>query len=309
MENKIAGRLVLGVLFCVVVAPILAIAVAGVVFRDRGGVVMRSTFGHVSDVVGVRPLGADRTGGIESSDIRFGGMDCDCSNRAGTVSSMSLRVGPGRAITFIKPSNNNGAALTGLVAEFFSTRDNRILINKIGIGGVRGRRLGGAISCIFRGDGLVGTDVHSGILLKGPGTDVRRIVSTLRGTRYLSVVSGFSGNVRAIVKDGNMCLSNNRAREVTVTETVLGGSPVIVLSRTATFTSPSGRIGVRGTLSRLSGSGAIVVVTRELSAIGGTSYVFMLRGNGLIRRKDTGRLGSGGNLFTSVFGGCLASMG
>lgn len=304
-----AGRLVLGVLFCMVVAPVLAMAVAGVVFRDRGGVVITSTFGEVSDIVGVSPLRTAGYRGPASTSIRLGGMDCDCSKRVGTVSSISLSVGSNRAITFINPSNNNGAALTGLVAEFFSTSDNRILMNKIGIGGVRGRSLAGAISCIFRSDGLVANDVFSGVHLTEPSTGLSRIVSTVRGTRYVSVVRGFSDKISAIVNSGNMCLSKKRAREMTVTETVLGGTPVIVLSRTATFTSPSGRIGVRGTLGRLSGGGAIVVVTRQLSAIGGTSYVFILRGNGLVRRNGARRLYDRGNIFTSVLGGCLASMG
>lgn len=299
--SNMANGFLLGLLFCVVVAPTVAAALSGLVFVDRGRVVMGSTLTEISRILGTRPLDVSRRPSRPGSgSMRLGGIACDCSNGGSTLSSVALGVNTYRAMTFINPSNNNGSALTYLATEFFSPRGNGMVVNKASVHSVSGGRLVGAISFIFRGDHLVGTSVLRGMGLNGPGTSGRSMVGTLGTTRYASVVRGFPSKISAMVNSGKICLSNNRTRHVTVTETVLGSSPVIVLSRTATFTSPSGRIGIRTTVHRLSGNGAMVVVTRELSAITGTSGVFILSSNGLTRRNGFSRLHRHNKLFDSV---------
>lgn len=87
---------------------------------------------------------------------------------------------------------------------------------------------------------------------------------------------------------------------MSVTHTFLGGTPVVLLSRTATSLSMRGRALVRATLSELVGDGAILIVTREVEAIRGTSGVVMLSGNAITRTNGPGRLVGGGKLFERV---------
>lgn len=92
------------------------------------------------------------------------------------------------------------------------------------------------------------------------------------------------------MKNTKKRLSNNRERHVSVTETVLGSTPVIVLSRTATCASPRGRTVLRGSVTGLMTKGALVMVTRELSAIGSDSRVFIMGSKGMATRNARRRL-------------------
>lgn len=128
--------------------------------------------------------------------------------------------------------------------------------------------------------------------MNSSGTAESTIVTTTHTTRYRRFVRGLPGKCRAHVKSGNIFLSNNRTRQIYITQTVLGGTPVLMLSRTATFTSPRGRCGVRRTLGSLVGSGAIVVVTRHLSSVMSSSQVVMLGSKETMRYKQRRRLSS-----------------
>lgn len=167
---------------------------------------------------------------------------------------------------------------------------NDVAVNNMSIHSVTRSSLVHRIDFIFRSVFLFGRDVLSGVHVNGPSTDRRRIVTTTGTTRYRRFVSGLPNKCRAIINSGNVRLSNNRHRQVTVTQTVVGGSPVVILSRTATFDSPRGRCLVRGTFRGLVRNGAIVVVTRHLSAVHGTSGVVIVRGKRLVRRKGRSRL-------------------
>lgn len=101
---------------------------------------------------------------------------------------------------------------------------------------------------------------------------------------------------------GKYRLSKNRHREVSVTETFLGSTPVVLLSRTATDLSIRGRATVRATLSHLVGSGAILVVTRHVHAMSNTSGVIILGSNSMTRRNSPTALVGRGNRFTHVIG-------
>lgn len=149
---------------------------------------------------------------------------------------------------------------------------------------------------MFRGICLFRSAIRGGVQFNEPSTDRSRVVTITGGTYYRSFVVTLPSNCRAAVNRKNSDLSNKRGRQVSVTETVLGSTPVIVLSRTATDISPRGRRRLRGTVQRLAGNGAVLVVTRHLSAIHATSRVVILRGNEVIRHKGRRRLVHRSNL-------------
>lgn len=173
-------------------------------------------------------------------------------------------------------------------------------MNNISIHSVSPRRLVSRITFIFRAGRLFQRALTSGIHTSGPATASSRIHTTLSTTRYSSVITGLPRNVGAVLNTNKTCLSNNRIRHMTLTHTVLGSTPVIILSRTATFTSPRGRTLVRHTFDGLTTNHAIVVVTRQLSAIIKTSGVIILGRNDIRRANARTRLLSRGNLCTGV---------
>lgn len=177
---------------------------------------------------------------------------------------------------------------------------NDIAVNKVGIGGVTGSGLVGRVTFIFRGAGLFGASLLRGVGCNGPTTDSRTIRHTVSLSRDQRVVSQLPGKLGAGVKMSKAFLSKKRRRHVILTQTVLGSTPVIILSRTATFTSPRGRRLVRGTLRRLEGKGAILVVTRRLADMRSTSGVLIVTRNGVTRRNARDRLVTQGNVCGDV---------
>lgn len=163
-------------------------------------------------------------------------------------------------------------------------------------------RLVSRVDVMFRHICLFRSAVCGGVDVKGPSTARRRICRTTEGTHYCSFVVTLPRKFGAIINRNNTALSKNRGRHVSVTHYVLGSTPVIVLSRTATDISASGRDCVRRTVSRLIGKGALLMVTRHLGAVRATSRVLIVSGNRVTRRKGRRRLLGRPNVCRSFIG-------
>lgn len=117
-----------------------------------------------------------------------------------------------------------------------------------------------------------------------------------------SVVRGLPLNVRAVVGSSLKGLSNNRGREVTLMERLLGSTGVVVFSRTATSMSPVAREVVRRAVMRLSVRSAMVIVARGLSVTGSTSGVCILGSNSVRRSNARAALLGRGNRCCGLMG-------
>lgn len=178
--------------------------------------------------------------------------------------------------------------------------DNDVGVNKISVDRLSLGGCGHGVTCISRSGCLFSGAVHRGVEVKSLGTASGRMRRTTGSYNYRRFVVTLPSNCSAVINDTNKRLSKNREREVSVTETVLGGTPVVVLSRTATCASPRGRTLVRRSITGLVGKGALVIVTRELSAVISTSRVFIVRGKAITRAKARGRLLTGNRVCSGV---------
>lgn len=243
---------------------------------------------HVLALVG-RPRVRNRQRTPTANSVQFRRISFTCRS-GGILRSISVTFPEGALATLINPSKDKGDAIVGLYTQFCSPRRKHILFSNIPVGSVRPRDLVDHVSVIFRSICLFRSAVHSGVHFKGPNTASRRVVTTTRGTYYRSFVVHLPRKCSAVINRNNYALSNNRGRHVSVTHTVLGSTPVVLLSRTATSLSPRGRIRIRGTVSALVGKHAIVIVTRGLGAVVGTSQVIILRSKQMGRRNARSRL-------------------
>lgn len=210
--------------------------------------------------------------------------------RGRILRSVALITGTKRGATLINRSNSNGDALTGLLVRCCSPRGKDVSVNKRGLYSVDLRTLGDHVSCITRSRCLFGASLLRGVHLKHLSTASRRMVRTTGGTRYVRFLRGLPRNVRSVTNSTKGVLSKKRHRQVSLTQTVLGSTPVMILSRTATCTSPRGRRGVRTTVTRLIGKGALMIVTRGLPTVVGTSRVYIVSRKGVITAKGRRRL-------------------
>lgn len=141
-----------------------------------------------------------------------------------------------------------------------------------------------------------------GLTVNGPSTAHSRVVTTTGRTRSRSFVGHLPGKCSAFVNTSNNGLSRNRGRLLYVAELVLISPPVLVLSRTASDVSAQARVGVRHTFRRLVRNGATFVITRELSAVGGTSLVLIVGGNSIVRGNARRSLVTSGNFCCGLCG-------
>lgn len=278
-------------------------SLAGIGTRFRHNVTTyRALFAVLSD----RRRGS-RNGHIvrhTANSIRFHGIAFACPKHSmPTLHGVGLGVPTKGAITLIKHSNSNGSAVTDLVAHFCSVSRNRVLVSNRSLHRCALTSLHGRITLISRGIRLFGSAITGGVTCtQARRCDHRRVRRTTHVTCTVSFVGGVSGNLSAIVNRGNILLSNNRHRHVTVTQTLLHSDPVLVLSRTASTLSARSRHTVRTTLSRLRGGHASLIVTRHLSAVRGTSRVIIIRSNIVIRHNARGSLLRRHNICTRLRG-------
>lgn len=132
--------------------------------------------------------------------------------------------------------------------------------------------------CIARSARLFRSDVGGGLGVTGLSTASSRVVSTYGGTSIRSFVVDLPGNCSAVINRLNSALSNKRGRELKLTETFLRGTPLVLLSRPADGLSDLGRTMVLGSLGRRESGGAIILMSRERSAVGVTSAICYIRG-------------------------------
>lgn len=253
---------------------------------------------HISGVLGTRggvirvpgpgPLGKLRR------RIRFGSVSFDCSKGGRMLRRVGLAMPGNGAITLIKRSNSKGSALMSLLPHCRSIRRKAVAVSKIDVGSIHVSSLHDLVKGIGRRTVLFGSAFFGGVTFNIRGTAVRRIVRTTGVTGTRSFVVRGRSNCRAGVNSQNDGLSKNRHRHVDVTHTVLGGPPVLVLSRTASTLSARSRHLMRRTLRHLVGAHAAVTVTRHLSAVGGTSRVYILCRKRVMRHKGRRRLLTGG---------------
>ncbi len=105
------------------------------------------------------------------------------------------------------------------------------------------------------------------------------MVTTTADTRTSGFISAFSRNCSAVLARNNAGMSNKRGRHLYVTETLLGGPGILVLSSSASTISATARTRVHSTFESRLTSSAGVVVTREVSSIGSTSVVVIVGSN------------------------------
>ncbi len=218
------------------------------------------------------------------------GISFNCIRNGSILRSMDICTGPKRGITFMNTANTNGAAVAGLVGHFCSVTSNGVHCSNVGVGGVGGSSLEHSLNVILRRAGLFANAIVRGVHCNQLSTASSRYVRTTHLSNTSSFVAHLPGNCRARLSGGNSGLSRNRHRLVTVTHTTITSPPIVVLSRTASDVSAHARTVMRGNVSDLVRNEAIFIVTRELSAIGGSSIVVILSGNEVVRHKDRDRL-------------------
>lgn len=222
--------------------------------------------------------------------VRFVTISFNCAPRRPILRSVALTV-PGKgAVTLINTSKTNGSALTSLVTQFCSPARKGVLLSKLSLQRFSVDSMHREVTVIDRRAFVFGAAMHGGVTCKLDRIESRRICRTTHLTGTLRFVRSLPRGLRAILNSHKIELSNKRHRQVTVTETLLEGPRVLVLSRTADTLSSMSRQLVRRSLRGLSLNEAIVAVTRHLSAVERTSGIMMVRRKGVIRRNACERL-------------------
>lgn len=193
-------------------------------------------------------------------------------------------------MTLINRSKSKGDALISLLPHFCSISGKDVAVSKASIHSTALCSLHDLVKGIGRRTVLFGSAFFGGVSFKIRKTALRRIRRTTHVTGTRSFVVTDRSKCSAGVNSHNNGLSNKRHRHVDVTHTVLGGPPVLVLSRTASTLSARSRHLIRRTLRGLVHGHAAVIVTRQLSAVHGTSRVYIVRRKRVIRHKQRRRL-------------------
>lgn len=175
----------------------------------------------------------------------------------------------------IKPDNTNGAAILGVLNKVSATADKGLCMSKGSVATCGSGRLAkcheSSVKFIFRFCGLI------------PG------LATLRGIRLTLRVDGSPLSTRTILRRINLKrqgggfptrLSNNRRRQISVTETLTGGPGLLLYSRPANTLSCGAKGSVLGLLRGVyeRGKVAIVVVARGRTLTPVTSQLVRVGG-------------------------------
>ncbi len=228
--------------------------------------------------------------------MALGSISFNCARSGAMLRGMSICTRPNRGITFMNTANTNGAAVAGLVGHFCSVTSNGVECSNVGVGGVGGTSLHHSLNVILRRAGLFANAIVSGVHCNELSTASRRYVSTTHLTNTSSFVTELPRNCSAVLAGGNSGLSRKRHRLVTVTHTTITSPPIVVLSRTASSVSAQARTVMRGNVSGLVRNEAMFIVTRHLSAIGGSSIVVILSRNEVVRHNSRRGLVRRGNI-------------
>ncbi len=154
-------------------------------------------------------------------------------NRIGTIRSLDFRIHRNRLFTFLNMGNTNGSAAVGVVYNRLSGSDNDIIVSRGSLSGDL-RLVGDRLNMMFRGSILsVTLAICSGLR---DHTTLCNVVKSRFGT-HLTRLTGLL-SFRGLLGQAMKGLSNNRQEEVSITETLLPGPGVLMLSRPAANLSP-----------------------------------------------------------------------
>lgn len=226
--------------------------------------------------------------------IRFQSISFQCPNdRRCTLHRLDVAFGIKRQLTIINVGNDNGAAFVGLLYHLCSPARNIVLLGNVSVHGCHCSRCVSVFSIIFRSFGLFTLPLNRGITATRR-CSITHTTSYLRGTNFSSQLTQVPGKLSAYLcgslSRSNIAVSNNRTRGVTVTQTLCGSTPFVILSRPATTLSPITRTRVCTGFGRVTNSGATVCVDRQLSSYGFYSRVTIFSRNRIIRRNARRRL-------------------
>lgn len=225
----------------------------------------------------------------------FSKMSFKCGSSGVILRSIGLCTRPKRGVTFMNSAKTNGAAVAGLVGQFCSVRSNGVHCSKVGVGGVGGTSLQRSLKVMLRSARLFANAIGSGVHFKGLSTASRRVITTTGLTGTSKFVHELPRKCSAIVAKSKTGLDRKRQRLLTVTHTTMTSPPMLVLSRTADSVSAHARHVVRRDVSQLVRNHAAFIVTRQLSAMHGSSYVVILRRKEVVRENARSRLVRRGN--------------
>lgn len=241
------------------------------------------------------------------NSVRLDRLDFACPSNAGPIlSSIDVRIGRNRVLNVLKHAKDKGSSLTSLLLEICSYRGNVVLLSKHPVASCPLTILRHSVSCIPRRGFLFSSALRRGVTfnLRSEVTSGPTVLSTMgrtTGSTYVrSGVVNFPSRCGAVIKRHKIALSKNRGRQDSVTETLLGSSTVLVLSSSLSTISASARRRVLRGLVRAERNGAAVIVTREVSALRGTSRITILSSKGLARCNAPRRLLRLNNFCTSV---------
>ncbi len=204
-------------------------------------------------------------------DTRGVGFSCSSS---GMLGKYDFGVSHYDVATVLNSDNTKGDAVFGLLLDLCSLRSNDVALgNDVPISPSMEK----VFSCIPRKGVVISNAVERGVTVTFPGTGRRMVRGTTTTTRVLSCVRDLPRNFSAILSRENTNLSRNRLREVTVTETLIDSTPVLLLSRTASTLSGPARTGILHGVGTLR-SGAMVLIARHASGLGLYSGVVGLAG-------------------------------
>lgn len=196
--------------------------------------------------------------------------------RVGTISRVNFNVSGNRFIMVMNPDKTKGAAVLGVLNKVSATASNAVCISGMSVAGFGRGRLAGchhsSINFMFRFCGLING------------------LATVRGMRLTLRVSGGpldTGSILGSIKlNGELSgfptrLSNNRRREISVTQTLTGGPGLLLYSRPA------------NTLSCVA-NGSVLGLLRSAYHRGKIAIVMVARGSTLTP-VTSGMVGIGGN--------------
>lgn len=227
-------------------------------------------------------FGRRRSGISLGNSIRFSSIDFGCPKDDGrALDRIDFGISPKRAIKVINEANSNGSALISLLIELCSPASKAVQLNKYSLESIGRQGLQGVTTLIRRGTLLFDKAVTSGLERNSRGTARRSVRQTVRVSRTGRFVSGCPSQFRRIIRRHSTGFSNKRRRHLSVTQNVVNGPGILVLSSSASTLSTRSRGGIRTNLRRGLNSTAMFVVTRGVFSIVRTSGVLIVSSKGV----------------------------
>ncbi len=235
--------------------------------------------------VGVGFKGGSPGGGSDAkslgvTDLSLHGICGGCPNNMMTIASFGLRVGSGRFVMFINPSNYNGSAALEVITNLRRVSRNRVCVNSHLVGSITPGSH--SVTVIFRGCTLCPrVAMFSGVTFNlglhgAPGSRVGHHIR--RTTHVLSV--------RRLLRHGPGTLSNNRHRHITLNHTVIHRPGMFLLSRPLSGLSTGLHTRVHARVSGLRRhlNAAFVCMARSRARTVAVTDHVMIVGDNVVRR-------------------------